>query len=242
MPGLAAALAPVTRRLVYPSRGTRIPVSGTTFSMRVGSVELRGWEVNPGRDRALVYFGGNSEGIHYLRHVLADRLPDHTSYLLAYRGYGASGGRPGERALVDDALAVHDLVAARHEGSRVDVLGRSLGSGVAMQLAARRPVRRMVLVTPFDSVAATAADLFPRLPVRPLIHDRWDSARVAGQVEAPILVLRAGRDAVVRPARTDGLLAALPAATRVVSLPEADHSTIIDTADYWPTIKEFLEG
>lgn len=235
-------LAPVTRRLVYRSRATRLPAEGTTFSMRVSGVELRGWEVNPGRARALVYFGGNGESVERLRPAIEDRMPDHTCYLLAYRGYGASGGRPGQRALTGDALALHDLVAARHPGAPVDVVGRSLGSGVAMQLAARRPVQRLALVTPFDSLAANAADLFPRLPAARLVHDRWDSTAVAKDVRARILVLRAGRDALVRPARTDGLLAALPAGTEVVDFPDADHATIVEGPRYWSSIEDFLNA
>ncbi len=238
---LAAALAPLTRRLVYPSRGTRLPVDGTTLRLRAGRVELRGWEVNPGQDRALVYFGGNSEAVEWLRPVLAERLPGHTSYLLAYRGFGASGGRPSQRALTADALALHDHVAARHPRAGVDVVGRSLGSGVAAQVAVRRPVERLVLVTPFDSLAATASDLFPRLPVHHLVHDRWDSAAVAHRLRAQVLVVRAGRDELVRPARTDRLLEALPPDTRVVDLPEADHSDLVEDPTYWPAIGGFLD-
>lgn len=237
---LAALLAPATRRLVYPSRATRVPADGTTFSMRVPGAELRGWEVNPGRSRALVYFGGNGEDIGPRRAELAERFADHTCYLVAYRGYGASGGRPGQRALTRDAVALHDLVADRHPGAAVDVVGRSLGSGVAMQLAARRPVERVVLVTPFDSMAANAADLFPRLPARHLVHDRWDSAAVASAVRARVLVLRAALDTLVLPARTDALLAALPGSTQVVTFPAADHATIVEEPSYWAEIEAFL--
>ena len=239
---LAVLLAPVTRRLVYPSRATRVPAEDTTFSMTVPGAELRGWEVNPGRPHALVYFGGNGEDIGPRRHELAGRFADHTCYLVAYRGYGASGGRPGERALTRDAVALHDLVAARHPDGAVDVVGRSLGSGVAMQLAARRPVRRLVLVTPFDSMAANAADLFPRLPAHRLVHDRWDSAAVAGSVRARILVLRAGRDTLVLPARTDALVRVLPDETRVTSFPHADHATIVEEPAYWTEIEAFLRS
>jgi pimeloyl-ACP methyl ester carboxylesterase len=241
LPLLAAGLAPLTRRLVYPGRQTRLPEDGTTLRLRAGRVELRGWEVNPGQDRALVYYGGNGEGVEWLRPVLAERFPGHTSYLLAYRGYGASGGRPSQRALTADAVALHDHAAARHPATPVDVIGRSLGSGVATQVAVRRPVERLVLVTPFDSLAATAADLFPRLPVRPLVHDRWDSAAVAHRLRARVLVVRAGRDDLVRPPRTDKLLEALPGGTRVLDLADADHGNLVDDPAFWPEVSAFLD-
>ncbi len=237
---VSALLAPLTRRAVYPARETRIPVDGTTLSLDAGGVVLRGWEVNPGRRRGLVYLGGNAEPLDGARAGLERHFPGHTLYLLAYRGYGASGGRPSQPALVGDALALHDLVTDRHPHRPVDVIGRSLGSGVAMQLAARRPVERLVLVTPFDSAAAVGQDHLPRVPMHRVLHDRWDSTAVAADVAARILVVRAGRDQVVLPPRTDALLAALTGPTEVVDLPEADHASLVEDPAYWDALREFL--
>ena len=237
---LATLLAPVARRMVYPGAATRIPAERTTLQLDVNGTALRGWEVNPGRDRALVYYGGNGEGLEWLVPELGRVLPDHTSYLVAYRGYGASEGTPSEPVLISDAVTVLDRVAARHPEVPVDVVGRSVGSGVAIQVAVRRSIERLVLVTPFDSLVATAADLFPRLPVRHLLHDRWESAAVAHRLRARILVVRAGRDAVVWPARTDRLLEVLPDDTEVLDLPDAQHATLHEDPAYWPAIAGFL--
>jgi pimeloyl-ACP methyl ester carboxylesterase len=237
---LATLLAPLARRLVYPGGATRVPADETDLELRVDGVALRGWEVNPGRDRALVYYGGNGEGLDWLVPELSRRFPDHTSYLVGYRGYGASEGTPSEPVLTSDALVVFDHAASRHPDVAVDVVGRSLGSGVAMQVAVRRPVPRLVLVTPFDSLVATAADLFPWLPVRHLLRERWDSAAVAHQLRAGVLVVRAGRDAVVRPSRTDRLLEVLPRDTQVVDLPRAEHATLHEDPAYWRAITHFL--
>jgi pimeloyl-ACP methyl ester carboxylesterase len=236
---LAALLAPVSRRLVYPGGATRLPVEQTDLALRVEGVTLRGWEVNPGHERALIHYGGNGEGLDWLVPEHAQRFPDHTSYLVAYRGYGASEGTPSERVLTQDALAVFDHAAARHPGG-VDVVGRSLGSGVAMQVAVRRPLERLVLVTPFDSLLATAADLYPWLPVGHLLQDRWDSWSVAHRLRSRVLVVRAGRDAVVRPPRTDRLLEVLPADTDVLDLATAEHGSLHEDPAYWPAIERFL--
>ncbi|HEY3531108.1 MAG TPA: alpha/beta fold hydrolase [Nocardioides sp.] len=236
---LAALLAPLSRRLLYQRGPTRLPAERTDLELRVDGVAVRGWEVNPGRERALVYYGGNAEGLDWLVPELGPRFPDHTSYLVAYRGYGASEGSPDEHVLTTDALAVFDHAAARHPGP-VHVVGRSLGSGVAIQVAVRRPVERLVLVTPFDSLVATAADLYPRLPVRHLLQDRWDSAAVADRLRSRVLVVRAGHDDVVRPARTDALVEVLPTDTVVLDVPGARHENVHDDPAYWPAIKEFL--
>ncbi len=232
--------APLVRELVYPRRGTRVDADTTTYSLQVGATMLRGWVVNPGRERALVYFGGNGERLDLSQQVFADRFPDHTTYLMAYRGYGASDGLPGQDALSDDAVALLDHVAGRHLGSLVDVMGRSLGSAVAMHAATRRELAHVVLVTPFDSLVATAEDLFPGLPAARLIQDHWDSAALAPDVRSPVLVLRAGKDAIVRPPRTDALLSALREPV-VVSFADADHATISDAGAYWTAVSLFLD-
>jgi uncharacterized protein len=238
---LATVLAPLTRRQVYPSRGTRIPAVDTDLELRMSDgVTLRGWEVNPGRERALVYYGGNGEGVEWLVPELGRRFPDHTSYLVAYRGYGASDGRPSEQAMTRDAVAVLDHAAARHAATSVDVIGRSLGSGVAVQVAVRRPVDRLVLVTPFDSVVEVARAHFSWLPVRLLLADRWDSADVASQLRSDVLVLRAGRDAVIPPRLTDRLIGVLPREPRVVDLPSSQHNDLHEDPAYWQAIVDFL--
>ncbi|WP_411285121.1 alpha/beta hydrolase [Lapillicoccus sp.] len=232
--------APLVRELVYLRRGTRVEADATTYSLDVDGTVLRGWVVNPDRGRALVYFGGNGERLDVWQDVFAYRFPKHTTYLIAYRGYGASDGLPGQHALSDDSLALIDHVAARHPDAHVDVVGRSLGTAVAVHVATRRDLAHLVLVTPFDSLVATAGDLFPGLPVSALIQDHWDSAAISSDVRAPVLVLRAGRDLVVRPPRTDALVAALPDPV-VVSFAEADHATISDADAYWTSISQFLD-
>jgi uncharacterized protein len=236
---LDVLLGPLARELIYPRRGTRCAADASMHELAVGGTTLRGWVVNPDRDRVLVYFGGNGERLDLWREVMAQRFPDHTTYLMAYRGYGASDGSPSQDALSADALALIDHVNERHPGARVDVIGRSLGTAVALHVATQRPVEHVVLVTPFDSLTATASDLFPGLPVARLIEDHWDSAAIAADVRAPVLVLRAARDQVVRPARTDTLLRVLhePA---VISFPDADHNDISDDPGYWTAIVAFM--
>ncbi|MBS43270.1 MAG: alpha/beta hydrolase [Nocardioides sp.] len=232
---------PVSRRMVFHPGVTARPGHDADLVLDRPGAVLRGWTAGAG-GRPLLYLGGNGEDVALSRSDLALRLPHHRSHLVAYRGYGASTGRPTEQALVADAVAVHDLVAARHPGTPVDVIGRSLGSGVAVQLAARRPVGRLVLVTPFDSVAAVADGLLPgRVRLGPLVRDRFDSAAVAGDVRAPVLVLRAGRDRVVPPPRTDALLDALPGSPTVADFPYAGHVDLDQDGRYWESITSFLD-
>ena len=111
-----ALLAPLARELIYPRRGTRVAIDDSMHELDVGGTLLRGWVVNPGRDRALVYFGGNGERLELSREAVAHHFPDHTTYLMAYRGYGASEGQPSQGALSADAVALVDHVNERHGG------------------------------------------------------------------------------------------------------------------------------
>jgi uncharacterized protein len=244
-------LAPLTRRLYYPGHhlraATRPASASTTYALRRGSVTLRGWTAGSGPD-ALVWFGGNAEDVGARAERLASTLPGRTSYLVAYRGYGASDGRPSERALVDDGLALVREVATRHP--RVAVVGRSLGSGVAVQVASRLgcdPATRdlvdaLVLVTPFDSVRSMVRHHAGGLPLDVLLGDHFRSDLHVGAVTAPVTVVRAGRDVVVPPASTDRLVRLLPPGARVVDLPERDHADVIAADETWDAIARAVEG
>jgi uncharacterized protein len=226
------------RDLIYYAAATRADARDTDFALQRPDATLRGWVSNHGRTRALLYFGGNAESIQWQRDALARAFPQHTIYLLAYRGYGASDGAPSEVALTADALALFDAVQARH--AEIDAIGRSLGSGVAVQLAAQRPVARLVLVTPYDSIARVAADAFPWLPVDWLLQDRYESWRHAVRVRVPVLVLTAAEDRVIAAGRSTALAAAFPLAPRQVRIAAADHDSIDAQPEYLGALRDFL--
>jgi pimeloyl-ACP methyl ester carboxylesterase len=174
--------------------------------------------------RALIYFGGNAEDVSLTRAELAALLPDRALYLLHYRGYGGSEGRPSEAALRADAQALHALVAGRHR--EVSVVGRSLGTGPAVHLAATRPVQRLVLLVPFDSLAAVARAAMPWLPVDLLLRDRWDAAAEAPRVRVPTTIVAAARDVVVPLRHAEALQRAFPPGVAALVVDsELQHNT-----------------
>ena len=228
------------RDFIYFPQFTRTSVPVATFELPVQGAVLRGWVANPGRRDALIYFGGNAESLPPTRDELARWFPAHTSYLVPYRGYGASGGVPDEHALTSDALRLYDEVRSRHPGGSVTVIGRSLGSGVAAYLAARRPVARLVLITPFDSMAQLAQAHYPFLPVRWLLRDRYESARHLQHYRGPVLIIRAGNDTIVPAERTERLAKALPVRPQVVVLHDTDHNTLSAVPGYRDAIVAFV--
>lgn len=213
------------RSLLYFPQATRVDPAATDFALERDGVVLRGWRTGSDGDRALLYFGGNAEAIEHNRDDFRRWFPGHRVHLLAYRGYGASDGTPGAAQFKADALALYDAVAATHAGP-VDVIGRSVGSGVASHVAAHRPVGRLALVTPFDSLAGVAGRHYPWLPVRWLLREHYEPATDLAHFNGRVLILRAGRDTVVPPASTDRLVAAVPGTPRVGNFPDAGHHDI----------------
>lgn len=204
-----------------------------------GAATVKVWELHGAARPALLYFGGNAEDVGANVADFDAAFPERAVYLVNYRGYGGSTGRPYEAALISDAEAIYDSLRAHH--GPIAVVGRSLGSGVAVALAARRPVERLILVTPFDSLANVAADHFPWLPVRMLIRDRYDSLERIGAVRAPTLVVIAEHDEVVFRARSDALIAAIAPPLRHTHLvPGASHNDVSFYSDYYPSLREFL--
>jgi len=200
---------------------------------------LKMWVVERPGSRALLYFGGNAEDVAGNIDLFAEAFPEHSLYLVNYRGYGGSSGRPSEAALVADALAVFDHVRAEY--SEIAVMGRSLGSGVAVQLAAARPVERLVLVTAFDSLVNLAREYFRWLPVGLLMRDRYDSARRAPEVKVPVLVVIAGEDEIVPQRRSLALVEAFAAGhAQVVVVPDVGHNTLDLAPGYLESVRRFL--
>jgi pimeloyl-ACP methyl ester carboxylesterase len=215
--------------LYYPVRAASL-VDARVLPGRDARVLYSGREV-PGQD-ALVYFGGNAEDVSRTLPDLAQAFPGHALYLLHYRGYGGSAGKPGEATLRGDALALYDLARSRH--ARVLLVGRSLGSGLAAQVAAARAPARLVLVTPYDSLAEVGQAHYPWLPVRWLARDHYDSAAVAPRIDAPTLLLVAGDDTIIPRASSERLRAHFARGVATWRLvPGAGHNDIGARTDYF---------
>ena len=142
------ALFSFQRSLIYFPQPSAFDTPSTTLTLPVPGAELV-VSIRPhAGQKALIYFGGNAEDVSSNLSSFSGAFPDYAIYLLHYRGYGGSSGKASEEMLHADAQALFDKVHAQHPN--IAVVGRSLGSGVAIRLASQRPVSRLVLVTPFD--------------------------------------------------------------------------------------------
>lgn len=208
----------------------RVAVDGAT---------LKVWVVNPGRERAVIYFGGNAEDVYHNAVDFRRHLPGTSVYLVNYRGYGGSDGKPSESALFADALRLFDWLSGRH--SQISAIGRSIGSGVAVHLASERPVERLVLITPHDSAAAIAKRLYPFYPVDWMLKDRYDNVVHAPRISVPVQVLVAANDRIIPREHSERLLQAfVHGSVERVVIDGAGHNTISAFDDYWRAISAFM--
>lgn len=228
------------RDLMYFPQFTKVATEQTDLVIERHDVKLRGWLLNPGKARAIVYFGGNGERVEDNRQDFLRWFPGHSVYLLAYRGYGASEGQPSQEVLFGDALAIFDQAQSHHPDQPVALVGRSLGSGVASYVASQRPVAKLALVTPFDELVDVAQGHYAWLPVRWLLKDRYESVRYLQSYRGKLLVIRAERDEVIPASNTDRLIASLRTVPRVIAIAGVGHNDLGSDPAYGKALSDFM--
>jgi pimeloyl-ACP methyl ester carboxylesterase len=182
------------------------------------------------------HLGGNAEDVSRSLQTLVDAFPERAVFALNYRGYGGSTGRPSETALIADALVLFDRVHTDHP--RIVVIGRSLGSGVAIHVASERPVERLVLITPYDSLLNLAAGQFRYFPIRWLLLDKFESWRYAPKVAAPTQLIAAQNDEAIPFASTQSLYEHMPQSRATLTvIPGVGHNNISESPEYIPALR-----
>ena len=230
--------------LFYPTAATHAgqnPGHVKEYTYSRDGVTLQGWLVNPlyARHKIVIYYGGNGEDV--FQNIDEFEALQCATLFVAYRGYGPSEGEPGEKEIFADAVSVFDDISNSYPKAQIFLMGRSLGSGVACYVAARREVEGVILVTPYDSLVAVAQGVYPWLPVGRLLRHRFDSVAYVAGLQTSFLILYGGQDTVVQPARTRRLLEHI-SEKKVVYIERADHGTISMFPEYWPAILSFLNN
>jgi pimeloyl-ACP methyl ester carboxylesterase len=217
---------------------TRFPKGQNVFVQAADGIRIHAWHV-PGPPGAplVMYFGGNAEDVSWMLGE-TDALSPAGWLLVDYRGYGSSEGSPSEDALAADALLWYDRFAP--QAKQIIALGRSLGSGVAVRLAAERKVDALILVTPFDSMVEVGKRHYPYLPVSLLLRHRFDSISRAPKITAALLCIVAMRDSIIPAEHAKLLYDAWGGPKRWLPLEEAGHNTVDAHPNYWRSIQQFL--
>jgi fermentation-respiration switch protein FrsA (DUF1100 family) len=186
------------------------------------------WHVPPRGDKPVVlYFHGNGGSLRGRVDRFRDLTADGSGLVaLSYRGYGGSSGAPSEAGLVNDGLAAYVFARARYPAERIVLWGESLGSGVAVALAAQKPIGHLILQSPFTSAADVGMQQYWFVPVRLLMKDQFPSDSRIGKVSAPVLVLHGDRDNIVPIALAERLYGLINAPKRFVRFAGVGHNDL----------------
>jgi pimeloyl-ACP methyl ester carboxylesterase len=228
---LCAALFVFQRALIYFPQPSAVDTPASLLTLAVEDAQVQVTVRPHDGPNALIYFGGNAEDVSRNLAAFSQAFPEHALYLMHYRGYGASTGSPSEEAISRDALTLFDTVYNRHP--TIAVVGRSLGSGVAVRLASQRPASRLILITPYDSLEGLAKQQFPWFPVKWLLKDRFESWRYAAHITVPTLLIAAGHDEVIPRSSTQQLYTRFaPGVATLKVIPDAGHNSLSASPEY----------
>jgi len=208
------------------------------------NIQLHGWYIkNSAQTKAplIIYFGGNAEEVSGQLMAL-EPLNGWSLLLVNYRGYGLSEGSPSEKHLFNDAVLLYDTFSKRADvdSNKIVAFGRSLGTGVAVYLASQRPLKGVILVSPYDSMRQLAQKIYPYVPVSYLLKHHFDSLALAPSLKIPMLALIAAKDKTIPPSHSFALIEAWGGVTQQEIIPDTDHNNITVGLRYWEYISAFL--
>lgn len=236
---ICLALYIFQRKLLYHPPSNVFVFDEKQIVYEKDNIKLHGWIINEGNENALIYYGGNAESIELNIKFFKEVLPKYTVYLINYRGYGKSQGEISEKALFDDALYIYDEIKQNHKN--ISLMGRSLGSGVASYVASKKQVKKLVLVTPYDSIENVAKNIYKLFPVGLLLKDKFESWKYAKDIKAETLIIYSSNDMVVSPLNTKNLINSFDKNNlETIEINDANHNNIEVFNEYLNGVRNFL--
>ncbi|NQT98248.1 MAG: alpha/beta hydrolase [Candidatus Marinimicrobia bacterium] len=202
---------------------------------------LNGWFIDRGTP-LIIYYGGNGEEV-------SGNLFDVNKFscgsllFVNYRGYGANDGKPTEKNLYTDALSIYDTMVGQYgfNPEQIILMGRSLGSAVAVHVAANRRVKAVILITPFNSMVKVGKTHYPLFPLGLLLKHRFDSIKIVSDLTVPMLTIIAEKDEIIPKACSLNLLQGWGGSSEMITIKSAGHNDISGYPEYWRGVNGFLD-
>jgi hypothetical protein len=249
--GAAALLYTSQRSLMYfpetvhttPAQAGLPEAEETTLTTADGE-HLVAWHAAPREDRPVIlYFHGNGGALRYRAERFRKLLRDGIGLIgVEYRGFGGSSGIPSEAGLIADGEAAYAFAAARYPVERLVIWGESLGTAVAVAVAAEKPIGRLILEAPFTSAAAVAAARYWYMPVSLLMKDQYRSDERIGKITAPVLILHGAQDRIIPFVMGERMFELTTAPNRhIVRFLDGDHEDL-DRHGALHAVGRFLAG
>lgn len=235
--GLCVVLYLFQDALIYHPQPRAVSEPGSTLKLKTEDTDIIvTTEIKPG-NKAIIYFGGNAEDVSRNLESFKQTFPNHSLYLMHYRGYGGSSGEPSEERNYQDAVKLYDLI--KKDRSEISLIGRSLGSGIATHLASIRPVSKLALVTPYYSIEEIAQQQYPFVPVSLLLKDKYQSWQYAKQIKAPTTIIMAEGDRIIPNSSSEKLYSQFqPGIAKLVSIKGAGHNRISAKRSYYSALAQ----
>lgn len=231
---IGAAMYFGQRRLMYhpePGRTEPAAVGLSQVSERIietpdGETVLAWYgKAQPGQP-TLLYFHGNAGSLASRSERIAKYLSlGRGMFMMTYRGYAGSTGSPSEAANVADAKLAYD--ALLKEGVRPEdivIYGESIGSGVAVQVAAEKKAAGLILDAPYTAMVDLASGQYPWLPVRLLLQDRYESRNFIATIKCPLLIIHGEKDEIIPVEMARAMFALASEPKTIVTFPDAGHA------------------
>ena len=242
-------MIPTPTQMLFPTHAVPspgpLPVSARSTNITApDGVQLHGVIIPPVDEavpRILILgFGGNAWNGADVAAYLHRAYPQAHIVAFHYRGYRPSAGTPSARALIADAPLVRNHAVDLVRPDVTVAVGFSIGSGVAASLTRDRLIDGAILVTPFDSLKAAAADLFPWLPVGLFFDHEMDAGAFLLDSDVPVAIVAGERDTLIRPARTQGLRQKARNLVFDRTIAGADHNDIYGRPEFAAALREAL--
>ena len=196
----------------------------------------------PSAQKTLILgFGGNAWNGQDVAEYLHELFPEEEVVVFHYRGYRPSTGAASAEALIADAPLVYDAAVARTKPERIIAVGFSIGTGVAAQLAAKRKLDGLILVTPFDSLKGVAQAMYPWLPIGPFFDHEIDAVAPLRDRHVPVAIIAAERDEIVPAERTAALRRTVPNLVYDRTIGRAGHNDIYARSDFHEAMREAFD-
>jgi hypothetical protein len=195
---------------------------------------LRAWWMAPEPGKPVfLYFDGNGGRLHLQGYRFAKVAEQGAGMLaVAYRGYAGSTGSPSEAALHADARVAYNWLRTKVDAERIVIHGFSLGTGVAVRLAAQAPARALIMEAPYTAIVDLAAANVRLVPVRLIMQDRFLSRDWIGKVRTPLLIVHGDADEVIPIAHAERMFALAREPKALVRVPGGGHSTLVSDGLY----------
>lgn len=239
--------------LVYPAprypegdwQATWLEHEDVSFNSADGT-KLHGWYVEHPQPKAVIlYCHGNGTHVAYTAEFLREMRDEFQVSIFAfdYRGYGRSEGMPAEAGILADAEAAQEWLAKRAGIDRKDIvlMGRSLGGGIALHLAAEHGARGVILQNTFTSLHDAAAANYPWVPVRLLMKNRYDSLSRISRYAGPLFISHGTADRIIPFAHGQKLFAAATGPKEFFEIAGGDHNDS-EPEHYLPALHKFLDS